>query len=108
MSFSTERFDIIMHPVMRRLIAVKWNIYGKTGAILDLFLNLIYTILLTVEGVTMPKHGHELYLPVGENIWRFTIGGLLILFTLTETKRQIIGELQVVLFLLYRCYCKNL
>ena len=78
-----------MHPVMRRLISVKWKIYGKTGAILDLVLNLIYTILWTIEGVTMPKSGHELYLPVRDNIWRIAIDSFIILFTLMEIKQQI-------------------
>ena len=86
---------------MRRLIAVKWNIYGKKGAILDVVLNLIYTILWTVEGVTLPKYGHELYLPVRKNIARIIISGLIILFTLAEIKRQVLRELiQAVLFLL--------
>ncbi|XP_028398324.1 uncharacterized protein LOC114521948 [Dendronephthya gigantea] len=84
-----ERFDVIMHPVMRRLIAVKWKIYGKTGAFLDLGLNLIYTILWTVEGVTMPRNGHELYLPVRKNAWRYAVDSLILLFTLMEIKRQI-------------------
>ena len=78
-----------MHPVMRRLIAVKWKIYGKTGAFLDLGLNLIYTILWTVEGVTMPKNGHELYLPVRKNAWRYAVDSLILLFTLIEIKRQV-------------------
>ena len=87
-----DRFDIIMHPVMHRLIAVKWKIYGKTGAILDLVLNLIYTILWTVESVTIPKNGDELYTPLRENIWRLAMNGFIILFTLMEIKRQVIRE----------------
>ena len=30
--FYVVRFDVIMHPVMRRLIDVKWKVYGKRGA----------------------------------------------------------------------------
>ncbi|XP_028398325.1 transient receptor potential cation channel subfamily A member 1-like [Dendronephthya gigantea] len=84
-----KRFGVIMHPVMRQLIAIKWKIYGKRGAIMDLALNLIYTILWTIEGVTMPKYCYELVYPVDDNIWRFIIDGFIILFTFWEIKKQI-------------------
>ena len=89
-----------MHPVMHRLIAVKWKIYGKKGAILDLVLNLIYTILWTVECVSVPNDGHELYTPLKENIWRVAINAFVILFTLMEIKRQVVREYS----LLYKSY----
>ena len=79
---------------MRRLISVKWNFYGKRGAILDLVINLIYTILWTLVGVTFPQNGKELYLPLKKNIWRITIHGLIVLFTLFEIKKQIAREWQ--------------
>ena len=87
-----ERFDIIMHPVMQRLIAVKWKMYGKRGAVWDLVLNLVYTILWTVLAVTLPKHGRDLYLPIGKNSWRLVIGILLVIFTIMEIRKQIIGN----------------
>jgi hypothetical protein len=88
-----ERFDIIMHPVMQRLIAVKWQMYGKWGAILDLVVNLVYTILWTVLAVTLPRHGRDLYIPLTTNIWRLFIVGILVLLTLVEIKKQIFSKL---------------
>ena len=90
-----ERFDIIMHPVMQRLISVKWKMYGKWGAILDLVINLVYTILWTVLAVTLPKHGRDLYLPVGEKSWRLVIGILLMFLTILEIRKQIIGKINL-------------
>ena len=59
---------------------------------MDLALNLVYTILWTVESVTMPKHGYELFLPLKENIWRLIISGIIILFTLMEIKKQVTSK----------------
>ena len=87
-----ERFDIILHPVMQRLIGVKWQMYGKWGAVQDLVLNLVYTILWTAIGVTLPKYGRDLYLPIRENVWRLTIGVLLILLTFVEIRKQVTSK----------------
>jgi hypothetical protein len=93
-----ERYDIIMHPVMQRLIGVKWQMYGKWGAILDLVVNLIYTVLWTVLAVTLPNNGRDLYLPHGETAWRLTIGILLILFTVLEIRKQVVSKYK------HRCF----
>jgi hypothetical protein len=90
-----ERFDVIMHPVMQRLISVKWQMYGKWGAILDLVINVVYTILWTVLAVTLPKYGRDLYLPHGETAWRLIIGILLILFTVLEIRKQVMSKLPI-------------
>ena len=87
-----ERFDIIMHPVMQRLIGVKWNMYGKWGAILDLVINLLYTILWTVLAVTLPNYGRDLYLPLGKNSWRLVIDIMIIFFTILEIRKQFLSE----------------
>ena len=87
-----RRFDIIMHPVMQRLIGVKWQMYGKWGAIFDLIINLIYTILWTVLAVTLPKKGEDMYNPLGKNTWRLIIVAILILLTLVEARKQIVSK----------------
>ena len=87
-----ERYDIIMHPIMQRLIGVKWQMYGKWGAILDLIINLVYTVLWTVLAVTLPNNGRDLYLPHADTAWRLTIGILLILFTVLEIRKQVVSK----------------
>ena len=93
--FFIIRFDVIMHPVMRKLIAVKWKIYGKRGAIIDMAFNLLYTILWTIESVTMPRHGHELFNPIHEQAWRLTLHAVIFLFTLMEIKKQVASKKNV-------------
>ena len=87
-----RRYDIIMHPVMQRLIGVKWQMYGKRGAIFDLMINLIYTVLWTVLAVTLPKYGKDLYVPIVPNSWRLIIGIFLILLTLVEIRKQAVSK----------------
>lgn len=82
-----------MHPAMRKLIAIKWNIYGKRGAIMDMVLNLGYTILWTVEAVTIPKHGSDVYHHPKNHAWRFIIIALIILFTLMEIIKLVLSKL---------------
>ena len=94
-----ERFDIIMHPVMQRLVGVKWQCYGKRGAVYDIVLNLIYTTLWTVLAVTLPKHGRDLYIPLGANSWRLIIGIFLILLTVVEIRKQILSKFTTYYFL---------
>ena len=81
-----------MHPVMRKLIAVKWKIYGKRGAIMDMAFNLMYTVLWTIAAVTLPKYGRELYLPLEDKVWRLTLNGFIVLFTLMEIKKQVASK----------------
>ncbi|XP_028405932.1 uncharacterized protein LOC114528470 isoform X2 [Dendronephthya gigantea] len=89
-----ERFDIIMHPVMQRLIGVKWQCYGKWGAVQDLALNLIYTTLWTLLAITLPKYGRDLYIPIGPNSWRLVVGIFLILLTIVEIRKQILNTIK--------------
>ena len=84
-----ERFDIILHPIMQRLITVKWQMYAKRSAVSDLVLNLLYTMIWTVIGVTIPRYGHELYFPLKDHIWRLVFAALVILLTLYEIKTQV-------------------
>ena len=98
-----QRFDILLHPVMQRLISVKWRMYGKWGAIQALVMNLVYTILWSVIGVSLPKTGREMYEPLKENVWRLLIGILLILLTLWEIKIQVMSKLAMLyIYTLYK------
>ena len=87
-----ERFDIILHPVMQRLITVKWQVYGKWGAVQGLVLNLLYAILWSGEGVTLPRYGRDLYVPLQDHVWRIAVGVLVIFLTIVEIKKQITSE----------------
>lgn len=87
-----QEFDIILHPVMQRLILVKWQKFGRLWAITDLAMNLVYAILWSVLAVTSPIDGKELYLPWSEKAWRLAIFVIVCLMTLDEIRRQITGN----------------
>ena len=59
-----EQYSIVMHPVMKRLIRVKWDFFGKKGARMDLVLNIVFACLWTILGITMPLQADEMYTPL--------------------------------------------
>ena len=76
-----EQMDLIMHPVFQRLLHVKWNLFGRSGSIQLLVLNLFYTLIWTILGLLMPRElpgkrsipGRNYYVPVGENWGRLIL-----------------------------------
>lgn len=88
-AIQTQQFDIVMHPVMQRLVYIKWQKFGKRGAWLDLTTNLLYSVLWTVLGVTLPHKASELYTPLRERWWRLVLAILVILLTFVEIFKQV-------------------
>ena len=98
-----------MHPVILRLIAIKWQLFGKMHAARNTAINLFYTILWTVLGVSVPKGNimsmystqklnlnstnssptvftRELYYkPLAENSWRIVLEIIAIAMTIIFT-----------------------
>ena len=63
-----------MNPVILRLIAIKWQLFGKFYTAKNTCLNLMYTILWTILGVTLPKGDKKyFYTPTGRNSWRIVL-----------------------------------
>ncbi|XP_028402736.1 uncharacterized protein LOC114525550 isoform X2 [Dendronephthya gigantea] len=84
-----RQFDVLMHPVMQRLVAIKWDQYGKVWTILELAMNLVYAILFTVFAVRTPAVGKDLYLPLSDKAWRIVLGLILILINIYQMYLQI-------------------
>ena len=84
-----KQFDLIMHPVIQRLIAVKWNYFGKRGAWWQVITNLFFVILWTVLGVTTPYKANELFDPIEKKWWRVVIGSLALLMTLNFIRQEV-------------------
>ena len=63
-----------MHPVILQLIAVKWQLFGKFYSAVDVALNLSYTLLWTILGVSLPKTKEKsYYTPLNKNAWRIVL-----------------------------------
>ena len=90
-----RQFDVLMHPVMQRLVDMKWNQYGKYWTFLDLTVNLVYAILFTIFAVKTPNVGEELYLPLSDKAWRIFLGLVLILLNTYMMYLQVRGMLVV-------------
>ena len=88
-----NRLDIIMHPVIRRLISVKWRVFGKLGGIGALLLNLLYATLWTIMAVTIPTTDEDAYFPLPKKIWRWIIAIIIALLTIYEIVQQITGRI---------------
>ena len=84
-----NRLDIIMHPVIRRLISVKWRVFGKLGGIGALLLNLLYATLWTIMAVTIPTKGEDPYFPLPDKLWRWIIAVIIALLTIYEIVQQV-------------------
>jgi uncharacterized membrane protein len=84
-----------MHPVMQRLIYMKWLKFGRRGAWLDLATNLLFSILWTVLGVTLPHKAKELYEPLTERWWRLVLAILVMFLTFVEIFKQVASVYRV-------------
>ena len=91
MAVKKRCFFIVMHPVVQRLITLKWDYYGKSGAIFDLMLNLTYTILWTILSLALCYQATDIYLPLGSKGWLLGVVIVIIIMTVNEIRKQIKG-----------------
>ena len=50
-----NQLDLVMHPVFQRLLHVKWDLFGKFGSLINVSINLVYTLIWTFLGIFLPK-----------------------------------------------------
>ncbi|XP_072170292.1 uncharacterized protein [Diadema setosum] len=65
-----NQLDLIMHPVCRQLVEVKWDKFGKRGAIKQMIFNLIFILMWSILGVSL-ENPFEYSFP--EDIWRLVL-----------------------------------
>lgn len=79
-----KQMDLIMHPVFQRLIQVKWRYFGKTGSIIHLSLHLLFCLLWTIIGITLPRTAAtswSYYNPPSKFWWRIVLESLAVSIT---------------------------
>ena len=86
-----NQFELIMHPVFQRLINVKWEKFGKTGAWMSLIVNIIFAILWTLLAVTQPLDASQHYTPLSSQWWRLSVEIVVILLTINEIRIQVVN-----------------
>ncbi|XP_022090577.1 uncharacterized protein LOC110979250 isoform X2 [Acanthaster planci] len=73
-----HQLELILHPVVQRLMEIKWKKFGWWGAILQVLVNLAFILLWSVIAVTL-RPSERMTLP--NDIWRIAIWALALLIT---------------------------
>ncbi|XP_065107651.1 uncharacterized protein [Paramisgurnus dabryanus] len=87
---SQGKLDLIMHPVVLKLITVKWKLYGRTGACILLLLNFLFIVSWTTVAISVsvsPEEGDRYILP--RDWWRVLLVVLALVLTMTEVYREL-------------------
>ncbi|XP_068094117.1 transient receptor potential channel pyrexia-like isoform X2 [Hyperolius riggenbachi] len=89
----SRQLDIIMHPVIQKLIEVKWKFFGRTQIAIALSLNLLFILSWTALGIasSLPRTEDAPY-KFPEDIWRIImiiIGIGLMIYQMVEEFREI-------------------
>ncbi|XP_051507002.1 transient receptor potential channel pyrexia-like [Myxocyprinus asiaticus] len=88
------KLDLIMHPVVQKLITVKWNLYGRTGAWILLLLNFLFIVSWTTVAisVSVTEEGDRYVLP--QDWWRVLLLVLALVLTVTDVYREVMEILR--------------
>ncbi|XP_062375436.1 transient receptor potential cation channel subfamily A member 1 [Sardina pilchardus] len=89
------KLDLIMHPVVLKLITVKWDLYGRMGAWILLVLNFFFILAWTTVAISVSvvrDKGRPYVFP--EDWWRVLVVVIALLLTAQEVFREV-RELQV-------------
>ncbi|KAF4105498.1 hypothetical protein G5714_013160 [Onychostoma macrolepis] len=83
------KLDLIMHPVVLKLITVKWNLYGRSGAWILLLLNFLFIVSWTTVAISVSVRpdGDRYNLP--QDWWRVLLVVLALFLTVTEVYREV-------------------
>ncbi|XP_043095711.1 ankyrin repeat and protein kinase domain-containing protein 1-like [Puntigrus tetrazona] len=86
---SQGKLDLVMHPVVLKLITVKWNLYGRKGAWILLLLNFLFIVSWTTVAISVSVRpdGDRYNLP--QDWWRVLLVVLALALTVTEVYREV-------------------
>ncbi|KAH9499868.1 hypothetical protein Btru_076794 [Bulinus truncatus] len=83
-----KQYDLIMHPVFKRLLDVMWNQFGRKWAWINLCINIIYILLWTVIGVVV-EYDKRYYYNLPDDTWRIILFILAALMTFYQIYEEI-------------------
>ncbi|XP_063777394.1 transient receptor potential channel pyrexia-like isoform X2 [Pseudophryne corroboree] len=69
----SRQLDIIMHPVIQKLIEVKWNLFGRKKIAIMLSLNLLFIISWTALGIASSLRRVDAPYKFPEDSWRIIV-----------------------------------
>lgn len=74
-----KQMELIMHPVFKRLIEVKWDQFGRRGTMKNICIHVLFVMLWTALGVTLHLRAQpegDYYRPLSEYWWRIALESL--------------------------------
>ncbi|XP_076824501.1 uncharacterized protein LOC143470328 isoform X2 [Clavelina lepadiformis] len=89
-----RQLDLIMHPVITRLIDVKWEQFGRRHAFQTLAINFIFILIWTILGVGVPWYLRYQYI-FPQDWWRLfllVLGCLMTLYYVVTEIREIVSS----------------
>ena len=76
-----NKLELITHPAIQTLVEVKWSLFGKKACVYNVIKNLLYAIIWSVLGISIPRSGNY-YLPLKKHAWRMVFEIIGIIMTL--------------------------
>ncbi|MBN3320295.1 PYX protein, partial [Atractosteus spatula] len=84
------KLDLIMHPVILKLIKVKWNLYGRLGAWILLLLNFLFILSWTIVAISVALiRPEELPYAFPGDWWRVLVIVVAIVLTVVEVGQEL-------------------
>ncbi|XP_022540699.2 transient receptor potential cation channel subfamily V member 6 isoform X1 [Astyanax mexicanus] len=84
------KLDLIMHPVVLKLIKVKWNLYARLGAWILLLLNFLFIVSWTIVAISVSVSREEDQPYVfPQDWWRVLVVVLALGLTVLEVYREV-------------------
>ncbi|KAI1894449.1 hypothetical protein AGOR_G00115930 [Albula goreensis] len=91
---SQGKLDLIMHPVVLKLITVKWSLYGRMGAWILLLLNFLFILSWTTVAISVSVvRDEERPYIFPEDWWRVLVVVLALVFTVVELYQDVVEVL---------------
>eukprot|EP00794_Sanderia_malayensis_P014065 gene14065-15531_t len=83
MECATEfhHLDLLMHPVFRKLIEVKWNQFGQKRCLIQVVTQFLFVVIWTIVGVTLPRN-RKYYEPISTRWWNVTLESIAVVWTI--------------------------
>jgi len=84
MVIQSKQMNLLLHPVFKRLLNVKWNTFARRKHMIHLFWQFLFVLLWSVIAITTPvKSVSEYSKPFRDVWWRVILESIVVLMTLT-------------------------
>ena len=67
-----NKLDLIMHPIFEKLIKVKWDKFGRKGAVKQLIINFLFVISWTTQALSEASETRNKY-TLPDDLWKIAL-----------------------------------